>query len=231
VPEEPCSGEPSPGGADTLGDSTRKRKLTDDKYTLTWTPPVSPGTENSLKKARTTSPTVCPSLVFSSDTATDYNSPWQEFTEPTTEPCLFNGTHSSPAVNDAFLNLECRPETSLSSDFSLADRALSDDNLFSEFIRSPSPSCLSSATVSHGDSLIVSIANSTTNYNLSSPDDYSTSYSLPKGDETKDQKQGPRLRLRVRAPRPKITLRFTKPTTKDQGKRRPKLGRRRAAGP
>jgi hypothetical protein len=190
VSEEPCSGESFLGSANTREDSTRKRKPTDDKYTLIWKPPVSPGTANPLKKARTTSPTVCPSLVFSLDTATDCDSPWQEFTErsPATEPCHFNSMHSSPAVNDASLNLECRPEISPSSEPSSADGALNDDDVFSEFIRSPSPSCLSSATVGHDDSLIVLTANGTTSCNSSSPDDHSANYNLPKGDEIPDKK-------------------------------------------
>ena len=173
------------------------------------------------------SPTVCPSLVFSLNTGTKYNSPWQELIKcsPIAEPCLFNSMHSSPQMNDGSLNLECRSETPLSSGSSSADRALSNDNIFSEFIQSPSPSCLSPVTVSHDDSLIVSTANSTTNCDSSSSDDDSTCYNLPKGDEMLGKKKGIHLHLRVGASKPKITLQFTKPITKDHSKRRSKPDR------
>jgi hypothetical protein len=217
MPEEPCSGESIPNSADTQGDSTRKRKPTDDKYTLTWTPPISPGTAGPLKKARTTSPTVCPSLVFNLDTAIDCHSPWAGFTErsPSTEPCLFNSMHGSSAVNDASLNLECRPEMPPFSAPSSADGALSDNSVFSEFIRSPSPTCLSSATVDHGDNLIDLTANDTPHCNLSTADDRSSTYNPLQGDEILDKKKGLRLRLRVGAPKPRITLRVTEPAAKD----------------
>ncbi len=154
------------GSGDTLGDSTLTRKLTDDQCTLIWKPLVSPRTTSFLKRARTTSLTVCPSLIFSPDSATDCNSPWQEPTKklPIMEPYSSGSIHSSFMEGGSSLNLEGRSEMLLSSGFSLVDGVLSDDDMmFSEFIWSPSPGCLTFVSVRCGDSPIVSTAKSTTN--------------------------------------------------------------------
>jgi hypothetical protein len=132
--EEPCSGESFLNSASTQGGSTQKRKRIDNEYTLTWMPLQSPGAASPLKKSWTTSPTICPSSVFSLDTTIDCNSPRPEFTEspPAAETCLFDvdGMHGSPAANDVPLNPGWRPETSPSFKPSSADGALSDDSIF-----------------------------------------------------------------------------------------------------
>ena len=139
---------------------------------------------NSLKKAQIISLTVYSFLVFSLDTEIKYNLPQQKLTEYSSiiELYLFNSIHSSPSINNVSLNLECHLKLLLSSDFSLADRALSNDNMFSKFIQLSFLSYLSSVTVSHSNSLIMLTADSIINYDSSSLDDYSTCYNLFKED-------------------------------------------------
>ena len=49
----------------------RKRKPADDEDTLKWLPSTSFETVNSLKRSRTATPTVCLSLIFSTDHASE----------------------------------------------------------------------------------------------------------------------------------------------------------------
>ncbi|MCJ1426427.1 hypothetical protein MMC29_004330 [Sticta canariensis] len=219
IPEEPCAGEYFASSGDTQGDSTRKRKPADNQHTLTWTPPVSAETASPLKKARITSPTVCPSLVLSQDTTIACNTPCPEFTDSssTTEPFLFDvdSRHSSPTTDDVPLSLAWQTEMSPSRENLPADGVLGDDDMFSQFIRSPSPSCLPSADVDHDDSLTGPTVQESTIRDSSSPD---ATHNIP--NEVPCDRVGPRLRLRVGPPRPKITLRVTKPSAKDRGTRR-----------
>jgi hypothetical protein len=217
--EGPCSGESFPSSAATQRDSARKRKLTNDEYCLTWTSSQSSGTTSPPKKARITSPTICPSLVFSQATTIACNTPRLEFTNSslTIEPFLFdvNSIHDSPAMNDIPLSLAWQTEMSPSCENLSADGALGDDDMFSQFIRSPSPSCLPSAGVDHGDSLTGCTAQESTNRDSSSLD---VTHNIR--NEVPHSRVGPRLHLRVGPPRPKITLRVTKPSVKDRDKRR-----------
>jgi hypothetical protein len=217
--EGPCSGESFPSSAATQRDSTRKRKLTNDEYCLTWTSSQLSGTASPPKKARITSPTICPSLVFSQATTIACNTPRPEFTNSslTIEPFLFDvdSIHDSPAMNDIPLSLAWQTEMSPSCENLSADGALDDNDMFSQFIRSPSPSCLPSAGVDHGDSLTGCTAQESTNRDSSSLD---VTHNIR--NEVPHSRVGPRLHLRVGPPRPKITLRVTKPSVKDRGKRR-----------
>jgi hypothetical protein len=172
--ERPCSEKSFPSSAATRGDSTLKRKLINDEYCLTRTPSQSSGTASPPKKARITSPIICPSLIFSQDTTIACNTPRPEFTDSssTTEPFLFDvdSMHGSPAMNDVPLSLTWQTEMSPSHENLSADGALGDDETFSRFIRSPSPSCLPSAGVDHGDSVTGPTAQKSINRDPSSPD-------------------------------------------------------------
>jgi hypothetical protein len=69
-----CSEQSSLASADMQGDTHRKRKPVDDDSTLTWMPMLSPGGPARSPRKSRTSPTVCPSLISSTDTTIDCDS-------------------------------------------------------------------------------------------------------------------------------------------------------------
>lgn len=118
-------------------------------------------------------------------------------------------------MNDIHLNLVWQIEMSSFRENFSADGALDDDDMFSQFIRSPSSSYLPSASTNHDDSLTGYTAQKSTNHNSSFLD---ATHNIR--NEAPRNRVEPRLRLRVGPPRPKITLRVTKLSAKDRGKRR-----------
>lgn len=97
----------------------------------------------------------------------------------------------------------------------LTNEALNDDDIFSQLINSSSSSYLPSASVDYNDSLTGSIAQKSINRDSSSSD---TTHNIR--NEVLYNQVGPRLRLQVRPPRSKITLRVIKLSAKDRDKRR-----------
>jgi hypothetical protein len=78
--------------------------------------------------------------------------------------------HGNPAMNEIPLSLTWQTEMSPSRENLSADKALGDVDIFSQFIRSPSPSCLPSTGVDHSDSLTDSTAQESTIRDSSSSD-------------------------------------------------------------
>jgi hypothetical protein len=222
--DKASSKELFPAGTDTQRGVPRKRKLVNDEYALTWMSMQSPESARSPKQSRTTSSTVCPSLISRTDTTIDCDLSRPESNEnaPAVEHCRFDldGMWGASAANDIPLDQGWRSKSSPLYGTSSEDNTVGDDSIFPEFIRSPSPSRLSSATIDHDKSLTHSTANDTTNCNLHTPDDHSATYKPLQGDESPSHRQTLRIHLRVGPPKPRITLRVTSPVAKGRSKRR-----------
>ena len=180
---------------------------------------LSPAPARSSKKLQTTSPTVCPSLVSSTDNTINYNSSHPELYKGSlaVQPCLFDldGVQDPSAASDAPLNSDWPPQSPPPRETSMAGKIVEDDSIFLQFICSPSPSYLPSVSANHGDRLTGPTAQKSTNPDPSSPD---ATPSIQ--NEVPHHQAGPRLHLRVGPPRLKITLQVIKPSTKNRGRRR-----------
>ena len=244
-PGKALSGQSSGPSTETLsigesdekedGGQKTKRKPADDENKLNWMPSASFETASPLKRSRTATPTVCPSLVFSIDRASE-ESRWLDPVESlsaTAQFCPIDIDSTHHGCRSGNIPLEWRSEVPLFCDPLSTDSFLDADNdgedVFSQFIRSPSRS--PSATGDHTNDVKAATTRKNTNIaasasSLSSWSGSSSKHNVHDKDQNSHQR-GPRIRLRVGPPK-KITLRFTRPKTKNGGQWSHKLVRKGA---
>jgi hypothetical protein len=206
----------------------RKRRSENEGGTLCWMPPASFSATSLQKRARTIAPTISPSLISSLDEKPEIRSPcfgstdaFPSFAEEWNSLDL-DGIHSGLGPTGEPYESDTELEASPSGDIVSTDQSSSDDGLFSQFIRSSSPSCLSAATIGDDDGGATSAECSTITSTLPL-----TGRTTNRAGNGQNSQSGPRIRLRVQPPKPKITLRFTRPKANAYGKRNDKRGKRR----
>ena len=205
--------------ADMQRDTSRKGETADDEYTLTWMPMQSPRLSRPLKKSRTTSHTLCPSLISSNDSTIVSDLFWSDPNKDhlAVEPYISDADELQvdPPANDISLEPRQLSASSLFYESLLPDKTFDEDNVFSQYLRSPSPGCLSLADANHGSTSTDLTVNGTT--------------SLDCRYESPNKPKRLRLRLRVGTPKLRITLWVTDPTAKGRGKRRHQQVRQQVA--
>ena len=206
-------------------DSSRKRKAADDESTFSWLPAEPLGRASPSKRSRLRAPTVCPSLISSWDSVADFQLAHIDHPEnfpSEAEPSsldLDGGQHGLP-LDGMPREPECKPEMLPICDPSSADAFLHGDSVFSQLLRSPSPSCLSSTTTDDTDGLTTVTAEKTEINSPSSLNTRSAIHEHNQGHKSLGHRSGLRIHLLVNPPKIKIKLRLNKPQMKEQGKQR-----------
>jgi hypothetical protein len=223
-PREALSRQLSIGECDEKADGSRKRKKSmpaDDENTLQWIPSAPLETAGPLKKSRTATPTVFPSLVFGID-RTSEESRWLDPPGSTTSAASPVDLDSTQHHCRRDIALEWLLEAPLLCEPLLTDPSVypdNDDGLFSQFIHSPSPTCPPSPTGDHADGVTAALATHPTNIaasasSVSARSDNFATHRVHHQDQN-SHVGGPRLRHRVSPPK-KIILRL-RPKLKNKG--------------
>jgi hypothetical protein len=175
----------------------RKGKPMDDEGTSQWMPSAPLKKARLLKRSRTATATVSPSLIFDSGRAGESLS--AAALSSTVD--LDSTSHGYWSDDDS---LRCRSEVSLQplSTVSSVDADNDGDGGFSQFIRSPSPNCPSWPSGDHTYQV------ATQNAKITAPTSaVSSETGCSAQHQQKPQISGPRIRLRIGPPK-KIILRL-----------------------
>lgn len=213
--------------SDTEGQPGQKRGFTEEKSELSWVPPERFSSYRSRKKTRRGSFTIAPSLLSNADTAVQCPSP----IDLVSSNCSFDMVETT-SLSD---NQEDHPlESCLNSNpqslvhFGSCDSTVIDslgDDLFSRFIRSPSPECVSADLTGESTADVVVDIDDLVSPSPSGPGrSNSPHHSL--GLEAHpplliDTGHKPRIRLLVKPPQTKIVLRIPTAQRTDAIKKRP----------
>lgn len=116
--------------------TNRRREATNDKSTVGWMPIEFFGSANPSKRFCKKTSAICPSLIFSLDSTTNFSSHCLDLSE--NSPFLMR-SHLFDIVSTS----GCRSEASPLFDLLSIDSCFDDDSVFSQFICLPSLSWLS----------------------------------------------------------------------------------------
>ena len=216
-------GDPTTSSSSPTKKSGPKRKSAGDGGELFWASPEHFSPSNPPKKVRRSLSTISPSLLSEPDYDIRYLPPaYTDLTErppasSTESPPPRDGGESCWFVDKLDLD-HVSPVEFRSCDSTLVDSPRCDDSLFSQFIRSPSPDCVSTSTdAKHGGSKAPDSGR------LSSDSDQDRiAWHDQRTDRPLEASNKVRISLRVKPSKTTITLHCSAPKSKQQGARRPR---------